>query len=94
MDFDNQNQLVNHKLKFCVHSKNLDRLDQKLDQLAQIERDVDSQISRRSQPKPVQTIRNTGREIVGLKPPSSHSDRNLIVQEERDYVGGSIKHLE
>jgi hypothetical protein len=94
MDFDSHPQLVNHKLKFCVHTKNFDRLDQKLNELSAIERDVDSRISHRSNPKPKSTIHSAGREIVGFKkPPSPLSDHNRQ-QPDRDYVAGNIKKLQ
>jgi hypothetical protein len=94
MDFDSHPQLVNHKLKFCVHAKNFDRLDQKLNELSAIERDVDSRISHRSNPKPKSTIHSAGREIVGFKkPPSPLSDHNRQ-QPDRDYVAGNIKKLQ
>jgi len=41
MDFDTTAQLANHKLKFCIHSKNVDRLERRMEELKRIEHEID-----------------------------------------------------
>lgn len=75
MDFDTTAQLANHRLKFCVHTKNVDKLDQRIQELKRIENDIDFGKQRKQSTPllqaPPKSVRNAGMEIIGLKRPPS-----------------------
>lgn len=71
MDFDTAAQLSNHKLKFCIHSRNIQNLEANLNQLKHpIERNTEA----RKYATPLQapkSVRNAGMDIIGIRPPAS-----------------------